>query len=146
VILTPVRACLTIMAMLHACAPAPVLADQCTTAVLVQAGDTAPCDGQLLPDAWARSLLRCAKVDLPGCRADADLADKLHAARLRQCTADLDATHKALLHCEGLVTAPAAVLPSPLPTPWWQSPVTWGAIGLVVGGAAGLTAAWSLQR
>lgn len=137
------------MAVLVTLAPAQVQALPCDMAHTAVQGQPAPCDGQTLPDVQARALLGCARVDLPRCRADMDLHVAL--ARVQQDGAKATATalQDALGRCEGLLAqqlgGPQVTITTPTITPWWQSPVTWGLAGGLLGLAAGLGVSVALR-
>lgn len=112
-----------ILAAARACAPAPALAEPCAEARGLATGTPAPCDGVLWPSAATVAALRCARVELPTCRADARFAAALAAAELQ-----------AERERGAILAGQVAVLQAP--APWYRSQWLALAAGVVVGAAA----------
>ena len=99
------------------------MADPCTEARSQAGGAVAPCDGVLWPTAATAEALRCARVELPTCRADARFAGALAAAELQAERASGAA-----------MAARLAVLQAPIP--WYRSRWAAALAGFVAGVAA----------
>ena len=102
----------------------------CIEAAEIVAGDVAPCGGILLPDEWAHELVELRDVTLPKCRADAQRAEAVGAARFRRCDEERAALAEALRD----TARELEKVHTPAKDPgWYQSPALWFSVGLVVG-------------
>ena len=91
-----------------------------------------PCEGTLLPDAWAADGLACLSAQLPECLAQKSLAEKLN---------DIEklGLNKQLLIAQELnkslvISISKITVPSPPEIPWHEHKLTY----LVVGGLIGI--------
>lgn len=81
------------------------IAQPCTQAVPV----TSPCEGVVLPSAWALEAAECKRILVPLCRAEKDqLAAQLRLARFDLDQARLSATRQ-----------------------WYEHPLLWVGVGVV---------------
>jgi hypothetical protein len=88
---------------------------------------------------------RCAQVDLPTCRNDAELGAETCAARLEFAQSKIDALDDAL-ETQRRLTREALSLAQPALSPaWYESPSLWAGVGFVVGVAATVGVARTLR-
>ena len=124
-----------VLGVVQACAPAPALAAPCEAASGLHTGKPAPCDGVLWPAPWTAEALRCRRVELPACQADARQAAAMAAADLQAAQAQAQAWRQLADERRVLLERLAAAPPEP-PPPWYSSPWVWAGAGVVVGVAA----------
>lgn|GEM_PF-2911088 len=114
--------------------PLPRTGEPCTLAHPLDAGDVAPCSGELLPSLKVKALLLIRKDRQR--LADALEAEKeRHAADLERDAKEIASLTKAWTAAEAKALEPVVVHEEPS---WWASPWLWGAVGLAVGVAAGV--------
>lgn len=104
---------------------------KCTEAKQV----SVPCEGTLLPDAWAEDGLSCISAELPECKAQKSLAEKLSQIELLGLNKQLlisQELNKKLIESIGLLTAPA-----PPEIPWYEHKLTYLLVGGLIGIGAG---------
>lgn len=123
------------LAALQTCAPVPAVARPCSGASALLEGGAAPCDGILWPSAWTVEALRCRRVELPACQADAARAAALAAAELEGERARAS-TWRELAEARRRQLEAIVAAPPPPPPPWYASPWAWAAGGFVLGVAA----------
>lgn len=127
--------------------PRQLLAEPCSSASVVVTGRPATCDGVLLPEAWARQVLLCAKVELPRCRADAELAGTKAKSEARRLQTRAELAEQSLASCERSLTAATPDISMPQPaSSWSDSPMLWAGLGLAAGLAVGVGVAKWLQH
>lgn len=118
-----------VVALLRTCASVPAIAAPCTSSTPLHAGEVAACDGLLWPSSYVVEALRCVRVDLPSCKADA-------ARDAAICAADRRAADERVSAAQDLASERLRLLDEalalPPPAPQW-SPPAWL---LVSGGAA----------
>lgn len=113
-----------------ALAAAPAAAEPCPRAVPLDAGDVAPCKGDLTPTPWVHSLLRDRRTRRE-LERELALIDERHRRELAGADQSLEAERAARLACEHERAPP----PAPR-APWWQRPGWVFAGGVLVGGLA----------
>jgi len=101
-----------IVAML---ASAQTVAAPCKQASPLNTKDPAPCDGQLLPELWARDGLKCRKVDIPSLEARCQFNEE-------KARANLASARKQERACVIALKAAENDTESPSPA-WYQRPV-----------------------
>ena len=105
-------------------------ASPCSEAIPLGSGDRAPCEGLLVPAGEAVLCVRCLTVDLPGCRLDRQVQEERAGINSRALTEQLALERdRVRLLGEQLVKATN-------PRPFWQSPIWWFSVGVVVSGSA----------
>lgn len=124
---TAIALCLALVAC-PAIAPA---SEPCLEAVAVDL----PCRGLLIPEQDARECWKCLEVDLPQCWLGVERLDEQHQITLEALQEDLETERQARAHADMMATDLAAQLKPPA---WWESPILWGGVGLLVGLAAGI--------
>ena len=102
----------------------PAVSTPCQSAKAVSVGATVTCDGILWPVSASRDALKCRRLDLPTCKADAKL-------KVKTVSAERDAFLVRAVAAETVVNR----TPKPLP-PWVLPTVTAATfvIGVIVGG------------
>lgn len=123
------------LAVAQACQAAPALAAPCDGALGIRVGDIAPCAGVLWPSAWTVEALRCRRVELPACQADAARALGLAVVDLEAERARASSWH-TLAEARRRQLDAILAAPPPPPAPWYASPWAWAGGGFVVGVAA----------
>jgi 16S rRNA G966 N2-methylase RsmD len=91
-------------------------------------GTSAPCSGLLWPEAHSKIALSCLKVEIPRLEARVLKLKAEHLADLKALRTKLDATTNALAESEKRFEE--MVVPV---DPWYESPILWGVVGVVVG-------------
>jgi hypothetical protein len=93
-------------------------------------GDIAPCSGILWSKVMSLEAIRCKQIALPTCMNDKDF-------EITKRDADISALSKRLTACSMVIDEQDLLLDDALdsmrPTPWYESPLFWGTVGLVVG-------------
>ena len=116
---------------------APAAAAPCVAGVDVVAGQVVPCDGLLIPLEDARAAMRCRRVDLPACRADAardlNISTAATSAAMARASAWRNLAESRGAELERLTSAAAP----PPPRPW-----IYAAAGAAAGFAVALGAVY----
>ena len=97
----------------------------------VYKGNPAPCDGVLIPAAWAVSALQCVSADLPACRGGHDLLNKLNDACNKSLIELSNTCEKAFRKYENLALKAAGIS-----RPFYESPILWFVVGVLGTGSA----------
>jgi hypothetical protein len=109
------------------------LAEPCTESSPITAGETAPCDGLLLPSERVRELLLVRDVQLPELRAEFELRLQLADIQTVGLQKQLELERETLGRYRELLDNPPRARLA-----WWEHPAFWGAVGLAAGVGVGV--------
>lgn len=113
----------------------PAGAEPCSSASAIVAGQAAPCSGVLWPSVATAAALKCARVDLPTCQADAAKAATVAAVDLEACAANVSAWRQ-LAEARQVMIDKLATAPAEPPPPWYTSRWIAAGAGAILGAAA----------
>ena len=114
------------------------MAADCDQAVKLVPGDTAPCEGILVPASQVRELLQLREVEIPRMRAEFEFRVELLTIELDGVRSQLDIERDTVARYRTLLDNP--------PRPrllWYEHPAFWTAIGAVAG--AGVVVSLAVQ-
>lgn len=104
--------------------------DLCLQSYDLNLGEVAPCWGVLMPQPWVLKGLECIRVDLPYQTKKLELYKKKSHAEMEALKEEIKLT-TSVMDNQSLLLDQA--LESHQPRPWFESPLLWGAVGLVAG-------------
>ena len=129
-----------VLAFIVAAGPVVALgAEPCKKARVVQS----PCSGLLVPATDAQACIRCLDVDLPSCWLTVENIGEQHKIIVDALRQDIEAQRDALENAEALAADLAEQLEPPR---WYESPILWAGVGVVVGLAAGIAIFVAVDR
>ena len=120
-----------VVCFLHLVCAQPVFAQQCTETTPITVGSKAACTGLLCPVPWSTKALRCLDVDLPKLTAE----NTLLSGSLAACSKRLDGLSLLCDQKLGELTTLVENSAKLNSTQWYESPVFWGIVSFVAGGA-----------
>tara|TARA_R110000824_G_scaffold103575_4_gene246060 strand:+ start:145 stop:564 length:420 start_codon:yes stop_codon:yes gene_type:complete len=108
-----------------------VVAQECVNTIPLDFGAKAPCAGLLFPASWATTSLRCLNVEVPRLEAEVQLLKGSLSAceqRIEGLTSLCDTKMGELIS----IVEETSHLNE---TQWYESPIFWGIVSFIAGGA-----------